>query len=77
MSNLSRERLRQLRRVAEGKCRWASCKGKVQQGETCEAHRAIINEANMRRYHENKGPVRRHKCSRCGERGHNVQRCPK
>ena len=41
---VSRERKRQLRRVASGKCRQAGCKKPIEMGERCRLHRKIDND---------------------------------
>jgi hypothetical protein len=72
---ISRERLRQLRANAVGRCSVASCKRKHVKNGRCKAHAAANRDAARDRYRE--GREMTQKCGKCQEIGHNRRRCGK
>lgn len=79
-ANISRERLRQLRKNAKGKCSVAGCERDMakRRGGFCATHGRETANARRDRYYATRPELRKpQKCSKCEGTDHNSRRCDK
>lgn len=75
---ISRERLRQVRKIERGLCSVAACKRKLSKGGRCKEHAQENTDRALAYYYRNRPKnLPTVTCGKCGKEGHNRRRCGK